>query len=958
MKRKPLLLGMVGSTLCIVVLLWAIWPRTATRPFLDNMALAGASTSQPERTDPWRQPVKMFLSTDERKKLDGIGRLRLGFVPDWYPLSFHIPTSNSLGGVAGDYAELLALTLGLQFEVVPADSPTELLRLAREGLVDLVALSDSRYAAGTGLAYSQPYLHLPEVFVIRQNQPPLLQPSEASGWRLVTAATPPTPTRLRKLAPGSSVTTVPGALMGMRQVQEGEADAYVGNLAVVGVLLRDRFLFDLKIGGASGAVSALGFAVSESQQWLLPIINRFLQAMPAEQGRDIVKSWLSVSYAHGEDWGFIVKKLLPWIGVGFFCTLLLLAAYLRVRSEVNWRCAAELRLLNVTRRLPAVVFQSGLDDGGKLYFTYVSANCVSIWGVSAASLLVEPGLLMERIAALDLPGFKRDMKHAAANVSELRMEFRVQGAGGIRWVRSCAMPHRCRAGNLVWSGYWLDVTDERQQVQRLLAAREAAECATREKSEFLALMARDIRAPLNGVLGMLDVMRRTTLSERQLALLDSVSGSAANLLRLVNDALDPAKTETGLLDIQVDCTDVRLLLDEVMFMFRPLADKRGIHLYTKVAPDLRLALQVDAVRLRQILMNLVSNAVKFTDEGQVSVEVGVVSTTETLQHLCFAVTDTGRGVDPDTLARLFQPFVQGRVQGGDVSLGGSGLGLAICRRLAEAMGGNIELSSVAGVGTQVVLNLPLAVDAVGSPLPALQHACVWVSLSNQKTEAALCAYLQALGVSPKVGRLGRPRCAPRGGGLIFSDGAESGLLHVQVIQENSERCSDEYQVSSSPLSWSVIRNLVCRDSENIEAQGQAQARRFWESPRRILLVDESRSKFKVTHHQLTELGYHCDVAEKGLQAMDFLGLQEYSLLVIDLHAENASGLALCRAISESLCHELRALPVLIIARTLTPCPESDLRHAGVARVLLKPLGIEVLHTELKQLFARVNSPDS
>lgn len=814
MKNEQLLLGVLSSLICVAVLVLVV--HVEARSSAQFVASEGSITSsslrptRPARAEFWRNPVKISLTTDERAKLATVGHLRLGFVPGWYPLSFHIPASNSLGGVAGDYAELLALTLGLQWEVVPADSPIELLRLVREGHIDVVALSDSRYAVGTGLSYSQPYLHLPEVFVIRQNQAPVVQSSDASAWHLVTAATPPTPTRLRKVFPGATVTTVPGAQLGMKQVQDGHADAYVGNLAVVGMLLRDQFLFDLKIGGASGATSSLGFAVSESHQWLLPIIDRFLQAMPPEQGQGIVKSWLTVSYVHGENWALVARKMLPWATMALACALLLLAVYLKVRSEVSWRNAAELRLLNVTRRLPAVVFQSGLDAGGKLYFTYISGNCISIWGVSAARLLAEPGLLMEKIAAADLPSFKHDMKHAAANVSALRMEFRVQEIDGVRWVRSCAMPHTCRAGNLVWSGYWVDVTQERLQVQRLFAAREAAERATNEKSEFLALMARDIRAPLNGVLGMLEIVRHTQLNERQQALLDSVRGSAGNLLRLVNEALDPVKIETGLLEIQESRADIRLLLDEVMFMFRPLADKRGIHLYTKVAPDVHLELLVDAVRLRQILMNLVSNAVKFTDEGQISVEVHALGTSNSLQHICFVVTDTGRGVDSDTQARLFQPFVQGRAHGADNALGGSGLGLAICRRLAEAMGGNIELSSTSGVGTQVVLSVSLAVVDLATPLPPLSIGCVWVSLSNHKTEAALCDYLQALGVTPRVGRLGRLWRAPQGGGLVFADDAEPGMLKVLSIRADSDHCSDKYQISSRPLSWSVVRNLLRR----------------------------------------------------------------------------------------------------------------------------------------------------
>jgi signal transduction histidine kinase/AmiR/NasT family two-component response regulator len=273
----------------------------------------------------------------------------------------------------------------------------------------------------------------------------------------------------------------------------------------------------------------------------------------------------------------------------------------------------------------------------------------------------------------------------------------------------------------LFSGYFQDLYIRRAYANRKAAdeAREAADAANRAKSEFLATMSHEIRTPLNGVLGMAQAMAMNRLSKAQRERLQVIGHSGEMLLALVNDVLDLSKIEAGRLELDLADFDLEALVRGVQANFQPMAEGKGLAFSVAVGEGAGGTWRGDAVRVRQILYNLVSNAVKFTAAG--SVEVCIAATDAGLE--C-AVSDTGIGISPDKVEGLFDKFVQA-----DASTtrryGGTGLGLAICRELCDAMGGAIDVESEPGRGSKFTVRLPLArVDArrPAAPQPAAVEA--------------------------------------------------------------------------------------------------------------------------------------------------------------------------------------------------------------------------------------------
>ncbi len=389
----------------------------------------------------------------------------------------------------------------------------------------------------------------------------------------------------------------------------------------------------------------------------------------------------------------------------------------RRRAEHEARDASE-RLRTIADRVPGAVFQFHVGVDGGLSVRFASRDG-SVHGVYENEEVDFPSV-SRAVDADDRGAWIDSMVAAARAGGPWRHEYRIHTrAGEVRWMQAQAVGQPAGDGSGELYGYVADVTERKTLEVQLRGAREAAESADRAKSAFLAMMSHELRTPLVAVTGTLEVLGLGEhLDDEQRALVDVATRSARSLLGVIGDVLDFSKIEAGHLDLVPVQTNVGALVADVVTQHRLAAPGGGaVALRTTIDDRLAARHAADPVRLRQVLGNLVGNAVKFTREGSVDVRVVVAGEADGSQQLVIEVQDTGIGVSAEDQARLFEPFEQAGAQDARRA-GGTGLGLVICRQLVEAMGGRVAMTSELGRGTtmRVELALPVAEARDGDAL--------------------------------------------------------------------------------------------------------------------------------------------------------------------------------------------------------------------------------------------------
>jgi PAS domain S-box-containing protein len=534
------------------------------------------------------------------------------------------------------------------------------------------------------------------------------------------------------------------------------------------------------------------------------------------------------------------------------------------------------------------------------------------------------------------------------------------------------------------------------RTEDLEEARKEAEDANRAKAAFLATMTHELRTPLNGVIGMLDVLRQTTLERHQIEMLDLITESGLSLLSIVDDILDFSKIEAGRLGLEILPFSPRDVVEKACSVIAPMAEKAEIELTMFADPKLPPLVLGDAVRLKQVLLNLVNNAVKFSSRqerpAQVSVRAVVAAQTPRHAEVEFEVKDNGIGMDAATQAELFKAFTQG-----DSSIsrrfGGTGLGLTISRNLVELMGGEITVRSEPGEGStfRVRISFPRPKEAkekkaVPAEVPELAGLSCVVIGDPEGLHGDLATYLEAAGAAvDPVADLAEAtqRSATHPTSLLvwildLKDDAPSletlraaeaerpeGQTRFVLIGRGRRRkprppANGISEVDVNLLQREVFLDAVARAAgrpERENATTPIMIRRAPTAPpsrdeardrrRLVLVAEDNEVNQMVILRQLNLLGYAADVAPGGREALEQWRTGDYSLLFADLHMPDMDGYQLTAAIRVQEGSEEHAVIIALTADVLKGGAQ-QCRDAGLDDYLCKPARLSEVKAMLEK----------
>jgi signal transduction histidine kinase/ligand-binding sensor domain-containing protein/CheY-like chemotaxis protein/HPt (histidine-containing phosphotransfer) domain-containing protein len=520
------------------------------------------------------------------------------------------------------------------------------------------------------------------------------------------------------------------------------------------------------------------------------------------------------------------------------------------------------------------------------------------------------------------------------------------------------------------------------QLERVVAERTAElktsniELArlTRAKSDFLARMSHEIRTPMNGIIGMGELLLRTELSEAQTRLAATVNKSAKSLMLILNDTLDLAKVEAGRLTLTVEPFDLAAVMSETAELFAAPAQEKGLEIIVAPSPDLKRMVSGDALRVRQVLLNLVGNALKFTKHGDITLSCDVAERSAERALVKLSVRDSGIGMTADVVARIFDPFTQGD-ESTTRRFGGTGLGLTICRELVELMQGTIVAASEPDLGSTFTVTLPLSLTQEATPAPtlprrsvvivtrraaladALQRQCQWLDVA--------CRWITPDGPDADVTAL-----AAAGREVLILDlescPAEAEQLRAACADDRIAACciflgkpadleqldlrrhAPSAKAATKPLGPHTLGELLMTSgtSPGIATQtvpgGGIPLSRFHGC---VLIVEDNPVNAAVFEGLLDELGCSHMTASGGREAVALAGAQNFAAILMDVHMPDMDGWTASTLIRRAEAG-LRHTPIIALTADVAESHRQRCREAGMDEFLAKPLLLEDLHAML------------
>lgn len=620
--------------------------------------------------------------------------LKIGYVD--YPPVIMVSANRADSGIGFDLLTAFAAEHGYKAEFKLLDNWNQVTKAIGTGEIDLVPGIQQTPAREKQMLFSQIYVRLPTVFVGHKKMTKKL-----TDAGITIGVTPGSvlESYLKTAYPRATLVSAPDSLTSLSRVALREIDVNAINSGAAAYYINKALFSEMELKGYTGHEYLLSVGVSHRRADLVPLLNTFI-ARRADLIKQSADRWQNPPATLPK-----VTLLLEGVAVGVVLTIIVgWLIYQQRRRTMKLREDLDntRNLLNkVFDSLPELIFLK--DSDGR--FVFVNRAFADLYSTTPQKVY---GATLEELhwhRPEEAARFRlADRKVIATKRPVTTDDTRTAPDGRLLWFHTTKLPFETSGGALYVLGVATDITERKAYETELRDQRNAAEEANRVKSPFLGVMSHEIRTPMNAIIGLTELLIAGQTNEGQRELLFKVKSSAEALTEILSDILDISQLEAGNLTISTAATDLKQLVTNVFELNRSTAEAKNIEYTLSLDDRLPPQIECDAARLRQVLSNLLTNALKFTETGSVSMYVHIGKQAD--QKLQFVITDTGIGIPAALHQRIFKPFVQAD-NSNTRRFGGIGLGLAISQRIVHAMGGSIVVDSMPGRGSTFTVTIPL-----------------------------------------------------------------------------------------------------------------------------------------------------------------------------------------------------------------------------------------------------------
>ncbi len=646
------------------------------------------------------------MDKSERQWLKQHKVIRFAGDPNWLPYEAFGKQGNYIGLVS-DYLKLIEKKLGIKVEIVQTSSWDESVKKVKDGKIDVLSETSSS-TLSAHLTFTDSYLSSPIVILMRDDNGYIDDINKIKHQKIAVINQYGYVAAIKEKYPTINFTYVDTIQEGLTSLSIGKVDALLISLTLASYQIKEVGISNVRIVGKTELTNRLAFGMSKEFKPLVPLFNRALSTINESEKQHIFDAWGKQKYVEKIDYDLIAKIVAAFL----FITALIGYWNYRLTKEVKLRKKTELALKEEKENFQ-VLFEK-VSDGNTITQNGVIIACNE--AMVKLLRLKDKDQFLQSSPDQWSPEYQPDGLLSSVKVKEMigvclnngshHFEWRHIRADGTEFWCDILLSKIWYKGGDALHAVWRDITIKKENEEKLKQATLQAESANRAKSSFLSNMSHEIRTLMNAIIGFTDLLNEQIEEPKLKSFIKTIHSASHNLMTLINDILDLSKIEAGKLEITKSPSNPHQLFSEVGNIFMMKVREKNLDFILEIDPVIPQSLLLDTVRLRQVLFNLVGNAVKFTSKGTIRLiaRTDNVDEIHSKLDLLIDIEDTGIGIAEDQQQKIFQEFVQS--SGQDVQkYGGTGLGLAISKRLVNLMGGELTLASQLGKGSKITLKM-------------------------------------------------------------------------------------------------------------------------------------------------------------------------------------------------------------------------------------------------------------